>query len=109
MSLAAGLSLAERQTLLIDLDPQGNATTGLGISKSDLPRTIYQVLLEGAPIREATLPTELSFLTAVPSNIAGMVVFIDPGHNGANDASIGRQVPALRAHHDFLAFESFRR
>src|SRR6201994_4481370 len=34
--------------------------------------------------------------TATPSNIAGMVVFIDPGHNGANDASIGRQVPTGR-------------
>ncbi|WP_414686521.1 Rv3717 family N-acetylmuramoyl-L-alanine amidase [Mycobacterium sp.] len=34
--------------------------------------------------------------TAAPSNIAGMVVFIDPGHNGANDASIGRQVPTGR-------------
>src|ERR1700742_4226603 len=33
---------------------------------------------------------------AVPSNIAGMVVFIDPGHNGSNDASIGRQVPTGR-------------
>src|SRR5271155_2399578 len=33
---------------------------------------------------------------ATPSNIAGMVVFIDPGHNGANDASIGRQVPTGR-------------
>ena len=34
--------------------------------------------------------------TAVPANIAGMVVFIDPGHNGSNDASITRQVPTGR-------------
>ena len=40
----------------------------------------------------ATMPAA----TAVPSNIAGMVVFIDPGHNGANDASISRQVPTGR-------------
>ena len=40
----------------------------------------------------ATLPAA----TAAPSNIAGMVVFIDPGHNGANDASITRQVPTGR-------------
>jgi N-acetylmuramoyl-L-alanine amidase len=40
----------------------------------------------------AILPTA----TAVPTNIAGMVVFIDPGHNGSNDASIGRQVPTGR-------------
>ncbi len=69
VSLAAGLALAERQTLLIDLDPQGNATTGLGISKSDLPHTIYHVLLEGVPIRGATQATELPFLSAVPSDI----------------------------------------
>ena len=43
----------------------------------------------------ATMPT-FPIATATPSNIAGMVVFIDPGHNGANDASITRQVPTGR-------------
>jgi N-acetylmuramoyl-L-alanine amidase len=43
-------------------------------------------------VAAAIMPTA----TAAPSNIAGMVVFIDPGHNGANDASIGRQVPTGR-------------
>lgn len=38
----------------------------------------------------------ISSASATPANIAGMVVFIDPGHNGANDASIGRQVPTGR-------------
>jgi ATPases involved in chromosome partitioning len=51
VNLAAGLALAERRTLLIDLDPQGNATTGLGVDKAGLNRTIYHVLLEGIPIR----------------------------------------------------------
>jgi chromosome partitioning protein len=69
VNLAAGLSLAERPTLLIDLDPQGNATTGLGVTKSDLPRTIYHVLLEGFPIQDAARTTELPFLSMVPSDI----------------------------------------
>ena len=69
VNLAAGLSLAEQRTLLIDLDPQGNATTGLGISKGDLPRTIYHVILEGLPIREAARPTEIPYLAIVPSDI----------------------------------------
>ena len=69
VNLAAGLSLAERRTLLIDTDPQGNATTGLGIIKGDLPRTIYHVLLEAVPIREAVHATELPFLSVVPSDI----------------------------------------
>lgn len=44
----------------------------------------------------AMIPTATPVASAVPSNIAGMVVFIDPGHNGSNDASISRQVPTGR-------------
>ena len=53
VNLAAGLALAERRTLLVDLDPQGNATTGLGVDKAGLERTIYHVLLEGVSITDA--------------------------------------------------------
>jgi chromosome partitioning protein len=69
VNLAAGLGLAERRTLLIDLDPQGNATTGLGVNKTDLRRSIYHVLLEGAPVAEAVQPTEISCLSLVPSDM----------------------------------------
>jgi chromosome partitioning protein len=69
VNLAAGLSLAERKTLLIDLDPQGNATTGLGVNKGDLPRTIYHVILEGVAILEAARPTEIPCLAMIPSDI----------------------------------------
>ena len=50
INLAAGLALAERKTLLVDLDPQGNATTGLGVDKASLQRTVYHGLLEDLPI-----------------------------------------------------------
>jgi chromosome partitioning protein len=69
VNLAAGLGLAERPTLLIDLDPQGNATTGLGINKTGLTHTIYHVLLEGVPIAEAIQPTAIPALALVPSDI----------------------------------------
>jgi len=69
VNLAAGLALAERPTLLIDLDPQGNATTGVGLNKRELSRSVYHVLLEGLPIREAIRATELTFLSIVPSDI----------------------------------------
>jgi chromosome partitioning protein len=69
VNLAAGLGLAERNTLLIDLDPQGNATTGLGISKSDLKQTVYHVLLEGVPIEDVRRPTAIPSLSLVPSDI----------------------------------------
>jgi len=69
VNLAAGLGLAERRTLLVDLDPQGNATTGLGIDKTGLQSTIYHVLLEGVRIEDARIRTDLEFLELVPSDI----------------------------------------
>lgn len=69
VNLAAGLGLAERPTLLIDLDPQGNATTGLGIDKTAIRNTVYNVLLEGLPILEAVQPTCLRTLSLLPSDI----------------------------------------
>jgi chromosome partitioning protein len=69
VNLASGLALAERRTLLVDLDPQGNATTGLGVDKAGLERTVYHVLLEGAPIAEVARPSMLPFLHLVPSDI----------------------------------------
>jgi chromosome partitioning protein len=69
VNLASGLALAERPTLLIDLDPQGNATTGLGIDKAGLERTIYHVMLEGILLAEVIKPTVLPFLHVTPSDI----------------------------------------
>ena len=54
LNLAAGLGLAERRTLLIDLDPQGNATTGLGTQKSGLYPTVYHAMLAGEPTRASS-------------------------------------------------------
>jgi chromosome partitioning protein len=69
VNLSAGLALAERRTLLIDLDPQGNATTGLGVNKQSLGRTVYHALLAGVPISEAVQPTAIPTLSLVPSDI----------------------------------------
>ena len=69
VNLAAGLALAERRTLLVDLDPQGNATTGVGVGKADLYPTVYHVLLGGEPADRAVLSTALPHLGILPSDI----------------------------------------
>jgi len=69
INLAAGLALAERRTLLVDLDPQGNATTGLGIDKAGLESTVYHVLLEGLPLEQARRKTEIELLDLIPADI----------------------------------------
>ena len=70
VNLAAGLALAERRTLLVDLDPQGNATTGLGVRQGGLEGHRLQRAPRRAPSsNEATVPTMLSALTLVPSEM----------------------------------------
>jgi chromosome partitioning protein len=69
VNLAASLAVAEKKVLLIDIDPQGNATSGLGIKMGENSKSIYHVLIDEAPIRSLILDTELEFLKIVPSNI----------------------------------------
>ena len=61
--------MAERATLLVDLDPQGNATTGLGVQKSGLHPTVYHVLLGSDPAEMAVRDTALTQLKLLPSDI----------------------------------------
>ena len=69
VNLATGLALADRATLLVDLDPQGNATTGLGIQKAGLHPSIYHVLLGDETADKAIRPTVVDKLKLLPSDI----------------------------------------
>ncbi|MEI8344573.1 MAG: AAA family ATPase [Candidatus Omnitrophota bacterium] len=76
VSLSAGLALENKKTLLIDLDPQANATSGVGINKSEVDRTIYHALLGESTINEIVRETCVKNLYVVPSssNLAGAEV-----------------------------------
>jgi chromosome partitioning protein len=68
INLAACLAVAEKKTLVIDTDPQGNATSGLGINKDSLQRSIYDVLSDELPMAEAVVENvHFPFLDVVPA------------------------------------------
>ena len=69
INLAAALTLRGKKILLIDLDPQGNAATGLGIPRASRDVTIYDVFVDGTSIEEATMETVVPGLKLVPSHI----------------------------------------
>lgn len=70
VNIAASLGILGNKVLLIDLDPQGNATSGVGISKRSLKTTINDVLVGDATAAEAILDTEYDNLKIIPANIA---------------------------------------
>jgi chromosome partitioning protein len=68
VNLAASLATAERKTLLIDADPQGNATSGLGIDRGALERSLYDALLDGQPLSSTRVSAvHFPFLDVVPA------------------------------------------
>lgn len=76
INLSASLASAEARTLLVDFDPQGNATAGVGFDRNCLQYTVYDVLCGDAPVRKAIHPTETENLFLLParSDLAGATV-----------------------------------
>lgn len=77
VNLAASLAAAEKRVLLVDLDPQGNASSGLGLDRGTFTeKNVYQVLIDEMPIREAIYPTDMRYLKVCPAdnNLSGAEV-----------------------------------
>lgn len=105
VNLAAGLALAERRTLLLDLDPQGNATTGLGVDKTALQTTIYHVLLEGVPIEDARIKTDLEFLDLVPSDIDLVGAEIELVTTDDRERRLKQALAPVKESYDFVVID----
>jgi chromosome partitioning protein len=70
VNLSSCLAAAECKTCLIDMDPQANSTSGVGIDKNKVERSIYDALVSGQSMREVVQKTELDYLNIVPSSIS---------------------------------------
>src|SRR5688572_1911666 len=76
VNLAASMAVAEQRVLLVDLDPQGNASSGVGIADRDAPRSLYPVLFREATLADVKQSTELPYLELVAAarDLAGVEV-----------------------------------
>ncbi len=74
INLSASLAVLGKKVLLVDLDPQGNATTGIGVSKGDIDKSVYDVLTDKCSIDEAIIRTKYKRLDVLPAtiNLAGI-------------------------------------
>ena len=105
INLSASLAAAERRVLLIDIDPQANASSGLGVSGNNEARTIYEVILGDATLREATKPEVLPYLDLVPSanRLNGAEVELVPMMS--RETRLKRELEPLRDSYDFIMID----
>jgi len=105
INLSASLAANDLRVLLIDSDPQGNATTGLGISKSDDRTTLYQVLLADSDLAAAIVPTEFEGLHIVPSDknlVAANLELIDVENR---ETRLRDALTSIRANYDYILID----
>src|SRR3989337_262185 len=69
VNLAASLALAEKDILVVDTDPQGNSTSGFGIARDNLDKTLYDVYSKRCTIKETIRETPIGHLTIIPSTV----------------------------------------
>jgi chromosome partitioning protein len=83
INLAASLALSEQRTLLVDSDPQGNTTAGIGFAKDPARRTLYHALILGEPLEKIILKTQIEGLDLIPAdkNLVGAAVELVAAEN----------------------------
>ncbi|WP_090020579.1 ParA family protein [Limimonas halophila] len=69
VNLGTALAACEYRTLIVDMDPQGNASTGFGLTRGDRKRNVYGPLMDGDPVADVIVPTDVPGLELVPSAV----------------------------------------
>ena len=105
LNIAAYLALNDRKTLLIDLDPQANATSGLGVNKEEIEESIYNVLHEHIGLNEAIKPTEIELLSVLPSDINLTGAEVELVNVMGREYRLKNAVQEIRDKFDFIIFD----
>ncbi len=105
VNLAAYLALAGNKTLLIDLDPQGNATSGLGCNANGSEKTIYEVLLGECSLAEVIQPTGVPELWLAPSNNKLIGAEVELVSVLQRETRLQAALNQLEADHDFIIID----
>jgi chromosome partitioning protein len=106
INLASYLAEFGKKVLLVDIDPQGNAGSGLGIDKDALKKTIYNVLIEGIPIEEVIQHTAIENLDLVPANIHLSGAQIELLDEENREYKLKEAIKPVKDKYDFILFDN---
>lgn len=106
VNLSTCLADKEQRVLLVDIDPQGNTTSGLGVDKKALTHSVYDVLINELPIEEAILPTEVPRLSLLPSNIDLAGAELEMAPFMARETVLARALEPVEEDYDFILIDT---
>jgi chromosome partitioning protein len=105
INIAAYLALNGQKTLLVDLDPQANATSGLGINKNEVEQSIYKVLHEHINVSQAIHPTEIEQLSIVPACINLTGAEVELVNVMGREYRLRKALEAVQDQYDYMIFD----
>ena len=106
VNLSACLAQLGKRTLLIDADPQGNATSGVGIDKPKLENSIYDVMINNLPAEQTIISTAVEGLDLLPSNIDLAGAEIEMVSMIARETILARSLRSVRDKYDFILIDA---
>ena len=105
LSLAASLGVLEKKVLLIDADPQGNATSGIGINSDDFNKSSYDVLLNQCEINDSIIKTKSPNLDIIPANIDLVAVEIELVDTNKREHMLTKMIDKIKKDYDFIIID----
>ncbi|WP_267202361.1 ParA family protein [Limosilactobacillus kribbianus] len=105
INLGACLADCKQRVLLIDLDPQGNATSGLGIEKRDIEKSVYDVLINEVPLKEVIQPSSHPGLDIAPTTIALSGAEVELTNLMARETRLKDSFGDVRDQYDFILID----
>lgn len=105
VNLGACIADLGKRVLLVDIDPQGNTTSGIGINKADVHYCVYDVIINDVPIQDAMIETEIETLKVLPATIqlAGAEIELVP--TISREVRLRRALQPLRSHFDYIIID----
>ena len=102
VNIAASVGILGKSVLLIDLDPQGNTTSGVGINKKNLKSTSYELLIDEIDAAQAVVETEFKNLSVIPSNISLAGAEFDLYQLDNREYRLKKQLDAVKDNYDYI-------
>jgi chromosome partitioning protein len=105
INLAASLAAAEFSVLLIDIDPQANASNGVGINTHELDNTIYELLVNKVPANDVIVKTEMPYLDLLPSHINLVGAEIEMVNAQNREGVLKSAIEQVRENYDYIIID----